>query len=118
MEEILEVHRPAEPKSPRQAQGQGGKRNEEIYDVCGNICETGDRFAEQRPLPEIREGDLLAIANAGAYCYSMGGIYNLRAMPAEAVVKGGRLISFRRRESDSELIDNILNHTESCDTAL
>ena len=91
---------------------------EEIYDVCGNICETGDRFAEQRPLPEIREGDLLAIANAGAYCYSMGGIYNLRAMPAEAVVKGGRLISFRRRESDSELIDNILNHTESCDTAL
>ena len=70
---------------------------EEVYDVCGNICETGDRFAEQRPLPEIREGDLLAIANAGAYCYSMGGIYNLRAMPAEAVVKGGRLISFRRR---------------------
>jgi len=91
---------------------------EEVYDVCGNICETGDRFAEQRPLPEIREGDLLAIANAGAYCYSMGGIYNMRAMPAEAVVKGGRLISFRRRESDSELIGNILDHTESCDTAL
>ena len=40
------------------------------------------------------------------------------AMPAEAVVKGGKLISFRRRESDSELIDNILSHTESCDTAL
>ena len=91
---------------------------EEIYDVCGNICETGDRFAEQRPLPEIREGDLLGIANAGAYCYSMGGIYNLRAMPAEAVVRGGRVISFRRRAQDSELIANILDTTESCDTVL
>ena len=47
-----------------------------LYDVCGNICETGDRFAEQRLLPEIREYDLLAVKNAGAYCYSMGSVYN------------------------------------------
>ena len=60
-----------------------------VYDVCGNICETGDRFAEQRELPEVREGDVLAIANAGAYCYSMGGIYNLRPMPPEVVVENG-----------------------------
>ena len=91
---------------------------EEIYDICGNICETGDRFAEQRPMPEIREGDLLGIANAGAYCYSMGGIYNLRSMPAEVVVKGGRVISLRRRASDKDLIDDITESTESCDMAL
>ena len=91
---------------------------EEIYDICGNICETGDRFAEQRPMPEIREGDLLGIANAGAYCYSMGGIYNLRSMPAEVVVKGGKVISHRRRASDRELIDNITGTTESCDMVL
>ncbi|MBE6380639.1 MAG: diaminopimelate decarboxylase, partial [Lentisphaerae bacterium] len=54
-----------------------------VYDVCGNICESGDRFAEQRELPEIREYDVLAIYNAGAYCYSMGGVYNLRSMPGE-----------------------------------
>ena len=91
---------------------------EEIYDICGNICETGDRFAEQRPMPEIREGDLLGIANAGAYCYSMGGIYNLRAMPAEVVVKGGKVISFRRRDTDRDLIDNITRTTETCDMVL
>ena len=65
---------------------------EKCYDVCGNICETGDRFAEQRMLPEIREYDVLAIANAGAYCYSMGGVYNLRNMPAEIVVADGKLL--------------------------
>ena len=91
---------------------------EKLYDVCGNICETGDRFAEQRPMPEIREGDLLGIANGGAYCYSMGGIYNLRAMPAEAVVKSGRVISHRRRDTDSELIANIMKATDSCDMPL
>ena len=54
---------------------------------------------------------LLGIANAGAYCYSMGGIYNLRSMPAEVVVKGGRVISLRRRASDKDLIDDITEST-------
>ena len=69
-------------------------------------------------MPEIREGDLLGIANAGAYCYSMGGIYNLRSMPAEVVVKNGKVISLRRRASDKDLIDDIMGSTESCDMAL
>ena len=37
---------------------------EGTYDVCGNICETGDTFCTDRPLAEIREGDVLAIENA------------------------------------------------------
>ncbi|MCI5778851.1 MAG: diaminopimelate decarboxylase [Lentisphaeria bacterium] len=80
-----------------------------VYDVCGNICETGDRFAEQRELPEIREYDLLAIGNAGAYCYSMGSVYNLRPMPAEVVVKGGEVFDFRPAESDTELVNRVLD---------
>ena len=80
-----------------------------VYDICGNICETGDRFAEERPLPEIREGDILAIGNAGAYCYSMGGVYNLRTMPGEVVLAGGKVISYRPRRSDDELVAAILN---------
>ena len=80
----------------------------QLYDVCGNICETGDRFAEQRELPEIREYDILAIRNAGAYCYSMGGIYNLRSMPGELVLAGDKIIYRRKRLSDAEMIDNIL----------
>ena len=84
----------------------GGPRA--LYDVCGNICETGDRFAEQRELPEIREYDILAIRNAGAYCYSMGSIYNLRSMPGEIVLKEGKVIYQRKRLTDSEMIDAIL----------
>ena len=79
-----------------------------LYDVCGNICETGDRFAEQRELPEIREYDLLAIGNAGAYCYSMGSVYNLRPMPAEAVVCGDDVIDFLPAESEAELVARVL----------
>jgi len=79
-----------------------------LYDVCGNICETGDRFAEQRELPEIHEGDVLAIGNAGAYCYAMGGVYNLRAMPAEVLIKNGRTHLVRKRLSNSDLVDSIL----------
>jgi diaminopimelate decarboxylase len=79
------------------------------YDICGNICETGDRFAEQRVLPEIREGDLLDIENAGAYCYSMGGIYNLRPMPAEALVRDGRLSLVRRALSNAQMVEQLLS---------
>ncbi|MBR7120690.1 MAG: diaminopimelate decarboxylase [Lentisphaeria bacterium] len=79
-----------------------------VYDVCGNICETGDRFAEQRALPEIREYDLLAIENAGAYCYSMGSVYNLRPMPAEAVVRNGEVIHLRKALTDEELVNQII----------
>ncbi|MBR2625677.1 MAG: diaminopimelate decarboxylase [Lentisphaeria bacterium] len=80
----------------------------QIYDICGNICETGDRFAEQRELPEIREYDLLAIENAGAYCYSMGSVYNLRPMPSEVVLYNGEVIDFRRALTDEELTARIL----------
>ena len=79
-----------------------------LYDVCGNICETGDRFAEQRELPEIRELDVLAIYNAGAYCYSMGGVYNMRSMPGEVVLVNGQVKFVRPRKSDRELVSGIL----------
>lgn len=80
----------------------------EVYDVCGNICETGDRFAEQRTLPEIREYDLLAIENAGAYCYSMGSVYNLRPMPAEVVMRNNKVADYRPALTDEELVGQIL----------
>ena len=80
-----------------------------VYDVCGNICETGDRFAEQRELAEIRESDVLAIYNAGAYCYSMGGIYNLRSMPGEVAVQNGVAKLIRKRKSNTELVAELLN---------
>ncbi len=77
------------------------------YDICGNICETGDCFATDRDTPEIREGDILAIRNAGAYCYSMGGIYNLRPMPAEVIYMNGTHYLATKRKSFDELADEI-----------
>lgn len=79
-----------------------------VYDVAGNLCETGDVFAEQRELPEIKEGDILAVKNGGAYCYSMGSIYNLRSMPSEILVEKGVDKLVTKRMSNDELTDSIL----------
>lgn len=81
------------------------------YDVVGNICESGDCFAVDRDLPELREGDLIAILNAGAYCYSMGGVYNLRPMPAEVLIEGGKPRLVRRRLGFDELVQQILDES-------
>jgi bifunctional diaminopimelate decarboxylase / aspartate kinase len=56
------------------------------YDVVGPICETGDVLGHDRRLPETREGDVLLVANAGAYGRSMASSYNLRAPPEELVL--------------------------------
>ncbi len=86
-----------------------GKFN--TYDIAGNICETGDYFAVQRELPEIRKDDVLAIMNAGAYCYSMGGIYNLRPMPAEVLVLNGKDKLVRKGLSPEELVRQIVRES-------
>jgi diaminopimelate decarboxylase/aspartate kinase len=57
----------------------------EVVNVVGPICETGDRLGSDRLLPPTQEGDVLAIANAGAYGYVMSSRYNQRE-PAEEVV--------------------------------
>jgi diaminopimelate decarboxylase len=56
------------------------------YDIAGNICEGGDLFAKERMIEEIREGDILIIQNAGAYCYSMASVYNNRPLPGEIII--------------------------------
>jgi diaminopimelate decarboxylase len=74
-----------------------------VYTVVGNICET-DTFAHDRLLPEIRQGDVLALLNAGAYGYSMASGYNSRPRPAEVLVDGGTPRLIRRRETLDDLL--------------
>lgn len=88
------------------------KGEKKKYDICGNICETGDRFAEQRKIPKIREGDVLAIENAGAYCYAMGGIYNFRPMPSEVLVEDGEDKLVRKQLTNKELVKKVLGEYE------
>ncbi|MBT4446355.1 diaminopimelate decarboxylase [archaeon] len=82
------------------------------YDIVGNICESGDCFASNRELPEIREGDILVIETAGAYCYSMGSVYNMRAMPSEVLVDGAVDTLIRKRLSSLELVEKIVGESE------
>ena len=82
--------------------------NQVMYDVCGNICESGDRFAEDRMLSCVGEGNVLAIECVGAYGYSMGSLYNLRSMPAEVFVQGDVAELVTQRLTSTELVQHVL----------
>ena len=58
----------------------------EVVNVVGPICETGDRLGSDRLLPPTREGDVLVIANTGAYGYVMSSQYNLREPAGELLI--------------------------------
>lgn len=74
-------------------------------DIAGDLCESGDLFARDRPMPELKEGDLLAILNAGAYAFSMASQYNSRPRPAEVMVNKEQVDVIRRRENFSDLFN-------------
>lgn len=76
----------------------------EIVDVVGPVCETGDFFAEDRELPQVNEGDLLALMSAGAYGFAMASNYNSRPFPAEVLVEGDRCRVIRRRQTVDDLV--------------
>ena len=74
-----------------------------IYTVVGYICET-DTFGWDRKLNEVREGDILALHNAGAYGFSMSSNYNSRYRPAEILIHEGKAHLIRRRETLEDLL--------------
>jgi len=83
-----------EPASPEKA----------VTDVVGPICESGDFLAKDREMPEIRQGDFLAVMGAGAYGYSMSSNYNSRLRVAEVLVKGSEYYVVRERETYDDLV--------------
>lgn len=85
---------------------EGKKR---IYTVVGYICET-DTFGVNRKIPEIREGDVLAFHNAGAYCFMMSSNYNSRFRPAEVMIHEGKDYLIRKRETMDDIIKNQIEH--------
>ncbi|MFN0190347.1 MAG: diaminopimelate decarboxylase family protein, partial [Bacteroidia bacterium] len=78
-----------------------------IYSVVGYICET-DTFAVDRKLNEVREGDTLAILNAGAYGFTMSNNYNSRLRPAEVLVLDGKPHLIRKRETMDDITRNMV----------
>jgi diaminopimelate decarboxylase len=76
----------------------------ERIDIVGPVCESGDFFALDREMPEVQEGDLLAIMSAGAYGFVMASNYNSRPLPAEALVRGDKFALIRTRQTREDLI--------------
>jgi diaminopimelate decarboxylase len=73
-------------------------------DIVGPVCESGDFFALDREMPELHEGDLLAIMSAGAYGFVMASNYNSRPFPAEALVRGDQFALIRKRQTWEDLV--------------
>ncbi len=91
--EIIPVKQPA------------GKSSSEInVDVVGPVCESGDFFARDRPLPPVKPGDLVVLLDAGAYGMSQTSNYNTRPRPAEVLVDGKSTKLIRRRETTRDLL--------------
>jgi len=76
----------------------------ETADIVGPVCETGDFFARNRSIPEVKEGDVLAILDTGAYGMVQASNYNTRPRAAEVLVKGRTAKVIRRRETVRDLL--------------
>ena len=76
-----------------------------FYTVVGYICET-DTFANNRRIPEISEGDILAFKNAGAYCFTMSSNYNSRYRPAEVLLYKNNYHLIRKKENMNDILNN------------
>jgi len=80
------------------------KNNILKYDIVGPICESGDVLGKERDLPELKEGDYLAILDAGAYGFTMSSPYNSRPRPAEILINDGNIFKIREEETYDDLI--------------
>src|SRR5450432_322567 len=96
--------RPVGANVPRERNRDTSPVDGEIVDVVGPICESGDFLAKDRPLPQTKRGDLLAVFTAGAYSFSMSSNYNNRPRAPEVLVDGDRIRIIRRRETLDDLI--------------
>jgi diaminopimelate decarboxylase len=75
-----------------------------VVDLVGPVCESGDFFARDRTMPKVKEGDLVAILDTGAYGMALSSNYNSRPRPAEVMVKGIGARLIRRRETIRDLV--------------
>jgi diaminopimelate decarboxylase len=80
------------------------ERAAQVADIVGPVCESGDFFARDRETPELRQGDLAVLLDAGAYGMSLASQYNTRVRPAEVLVEHGEARLIRRRETLDDLL--------------
>lgn len=77
--------------------------------ITGNICESGDVLCKDRPMPMIKDNDLICVLDAGAYGYSMCSSYNMRLRPAEVMIcSDGSYRLIRRRETFDDIFNTFV----------
>lgn len=80
-----------------------GRPCDTLYDVTGSLCENNDKFAIDRPLPELEPGDLVVIHDAGAHGHAMGFQYNGKLRSAELLLReDGSVVRIRRAETPED----------------
>lgn len=89
---------------PVRARPAGADDSPTAYDVVGPVCETGDTFARERPLPPLEAGDLVVFTGAGAYGAVMASEYNSRLLAPEVLVDGDRWAVIRPRPSYEDML--------------
>jgi diaminopimelate decarboxylase len=82
----------------------GSSRPDEVVNVVGPICESGDFLALDRTMPAVEDGEYLAVLGAGAYGFVMSSTYNARPRAAEVLVDGARYFVARERETLDDLL--------------
>ena len=80
------------------------KKSKHTYDIVGPICESTDRFSTIRNFQELREKDLIAICDVGAYGMSLSSNYNLRPKNVELLVNGSKIKVIRKRQKHKDFI--------------
>ena len=77
---------------------------QDVWDVVGPVCETGDFLGSERSLPEPQKGDLLAIFTCGAYGASLGSSYNTRLSAPEVLVDNEKFEIIRARPQYDDIL--------------
>jgi diaminopimelate decarboxylase len=91
--------------------GQSAEDSVQVVDVVGSLCENNDKFAIQRPLPPITEGDIVIIHDTGAHGQSMGFNYNGKLRPKELLLRSNGMVELIRREERLEDYFSTLSFT-------
>ena len=82
------------------------KRISGNIEFVGPICESSDKFSNQKNFSQIKEGDYVGITHVGAYGMSLSSNYNTRPTIAEVIVNGSKHKLIKKRQSLENLVNN------------
>ena len=80
------------------------KSSNKIFEFVGPICETTDKFATLKKFQELKEKDIIAICDVGAYGMSLSSNYNIRPKPGELLIRGSKIKVIKKRQKHINLV--------------